>query len=104
MLGRELTVVLSADRAPFATDCYTAMLASQKKLLKHLIVLDKVIESAKLEGKGIYALLLPGLLSSIKSIKVEVLGCIEELLLQLAEGSSTRKRYLLLTSCYSPLL
>lgn len=70
-------------RAPFPADSYSVCLASQKKLLKQLIILDKVITSAKLEGRGIYNLLFPALLSSLCSIKVEVLGCMEELLKQL---------------------
>lgn len=67
------------------------MLASQKKLLKNMIVLDKVITNARHDGKGIYALLLPALLSSLRSIKVEVLGCIEELLRQLSGPKKSRR-------------
>ncbi len=35
--------LLFVVRAPFPADSYSVCLASQKKLLKHLIVLDKVI-------------------------------------------------------------
>lgn len=35
--------LLFVVRAPFPADAYSVCLASQKKLLKHLIVLDKVI-------------------------------------------------------------
>jgi len=77
-------------RPPFPADTYALLLASQKRLLKHLIVLNKVIITAKVEGTGIYDLLSPPLLSSMHQIQVEVLGCLEELLKQLTSNSSKR--------------
>jgi hypothetical protein len=54
--------------------------------------------SARLEGRGIYDLLIPALLSSLRSIKAEVLGCVEELLKQLTPSKKSR-RYAVLAAC-----